>query len=135
MRIRIERKKPVDPIESGSLSDLAFLLIIYFIVIAGFNVNLGFLLNLPGKNSVRVVQTVDLTKFRLDREGNLSVDGAPSDFASAEATLRSRIASRPNLTLLLTIAPECPWQRVVEAVGMAQRAKVENFSFKKDGGS
>jgi hypothetical protein len=39
MRIRVARKKPVDPIESGSLSDLAFLLIIYFIVIAGFNVN------------------------------------------------------------------------------------------------
>jgi biopolymer transport protein ExbD len=135
MRVRIARRKPVDPSESGALNDLAFLLIIYFIVIAGFNVNLGFLLNLPGKDSVRVVQTQDLAKFRLDAAGSLSVDGAAADFAAAEAGLRRRIAERPNLTMILYIDPACPWQYVVEAVAMAQRSRVENFSFKKDGGS
>ena len=46
---RFVRHNVEDAGSSGSLNDLSFLLIIFFIVIAGFNVNKGFLLNLPSK--------------------------------------------------------------------------------------
>ena len=44
---RLTRRNLEDAGSSGPLNDLSFLLIIFFIVIAGFNVNKGFLLNLP----------------------------------------------------------------------------------------
>lgn len=132
MNIRIVRKKPVDPIESGSLSDMAFLLIIYFIVIAGFNVNSGFLLRLPVKGSQRIVNTQELVKLRLDAAGSFLMDGRPITVDGAEAELRSAIAARPNLTVVLSIDPDCPWQNVVDVISMAQRNRVENFSFKSE---
>ena len=46
---RPPRRNIEDSSSSGALNDLSFLLIIFFIVIAGFNVNKGFLLNLPSK--------------------------------------------------------------------------------------
>jgi len=135
VNIRLPRKKAVDPIESGSLSDLAFLLIIYFIVIAGFNVNAGFLLNVPAKDSRRVVNTRDLLKLRLDASGAFSLDGRQLDLEAAELALTDAVTAKPNLTVLLSIDPECPWQQVVDAVAAAQRSKAENFSFRMEGGS
>ena len=132
MKIRIARKKPVDPIESGSLSDLAFLLIIYFIVIAGFTVNVGYLLALPLKGSQRIVNVQDLVKLRLDASGSLSLNGAAVTVDAADAELRAAVAVKPDLTVLLSIHPDCPWQRVVDVISASQRNNVENFSFKSE---
>ncbi|MDR3201455.1 MAG: biopolymer transporter ExbD [Spirochaetales bacterium] len=115
--------------DSAALSDLAFLLIIYFIVIAGFNVNKGFLMNLPAKDSTRFVLKDDLLRFELDASGSLSHQGEAVDIALAEAEIRGLAASHPNLALALSVDPETPWQNVVSFVELAQKLHVESFSF------
>jgi biopolymer transport protein ExbD len=116
-------------LESSVLSDLAFLLIIYFIVIAGFNVNRGFLLDLPQKDSVKMVQKDELLRFRLDRGGRIFLGGAVIDYAGAEAAIVSALAAVPNLAVVLAVSPETPWQSVVSFVDLAQKNAVESFSF------
>jgi biopolymer transport protein ExbD len=117
------------------MSDLAFLLIIYFIVIAGFNVNKGFLMNLPAKDSTRLILKEDLMRFELSDSGSLVYQGREIDAAFAESEMRSGLAFRPNLAVVLTISPQCPWQQVVAFVELAQRLKADSFSFtmRKDG--
>ncbi len=132
MKLSLRRRKLVDPLESGSLSDLAFLLIIYFIVIAGFNVNMGYLLNLPSRDSQRIVNTEDLVRLKLDSKGILEFSGIPMPLAESENKMRQALQARPNLTVVLTIHPESPWQSVVDIIGMAQRSGVVNFSFMQE---
>ncbi|MDR1626975.1 MAG: biopolymer transporter ExbD [Spirochaetia bacterium] len=120
--------------DSAALSDLAFLLIIYFIVIAGFNINKGFLMNLPAKNSTRFVLKDDLLRFELDPSGGLFHQGEAVDMDTAETQIRSLAATHPNLALVLGVAPEAPWQKVVSFVALAQRLEVESFSFTMTGG-
>jgi biopolymer transport protein ExbD len=121
--------------ESSAMSDLAFLLIIYFIVIAGFNVNEGFLMNLPAKDSTRLILKEDLLRFELSDSGSLRYQEGEVDSAFAEAEIRAGIALRPNLAVVLTVGPQCPWQQVVAFVELAQRLQVDSFSFtmRKDG--
>ena len=114
---------------SAALSDMAFLLIIYFIVIAGFNVNLGFLLNLPKKDSVLTVPRDELLRFSLDESGALYFLGNPLDLGEARSTIRSAMAVRPNTAVILGIDEKTPWQNVVSFVELAQENKVESFSF------
>ena len=71
---RFMKHAPDESSSSGALNDLSFLLIIFFIVIAGFNVNKGFLLNLPVKDKPRIVKTDDLMKCRLTASGSILVD-------------------------------------------------------------
>jgi biopolymer transport protein ExbD len=125
----LHRRNGRRPEDSSAMSDIAFLLIIYFIVIAGFNVNKGFLLNLPAKDSQRLILKDELLRFELDGAGYLLYQGAVVDAAFAESEIRSAIAYRPNLAVILTIAPSAPWQRVVSFVELAQRCEVESFSF------
>jgi biopolymer transport protein ExbD len=120
--------------DSSALSDLAFLLIIYFIIIAGFNVNKGFLMNLPAKDSTRLILKEDLLRFELAETGALFYQGSETDPSSAAALIREGIALRPNLAVVLAVSPQCPWQQVVAFVELAQSLNADSFSFtmKKD---
>jgi biopolymer transport protein ExbD len=127
--VNLTRKKRRGFDDSSASSDVAFLLIIYFIVIAGFNVNKGFLMNLPAKDSTRLIQKDDLLRFELDDFGQILYQGEVRSAAEAEGTIRSAVVANPNLAVLLTIAPDAPWQQVVSFVALAQELSVDSFSF------
>jgi biopolymer transport protein ExbD len=133
--MNLRRRKRDGFNDSSASSDIAFLLIIYFIVIAGFNVNKGFLMNLPARDSTRLVLRDDLLRFELDPAGRVLQGGEIIPFSAAESAMRSGIALHPNMAVMLSISPDTPWQAVVSFVEAAQKLSIEAFSFSlKPGG-
>jgi biopolymer transport protein ExbD len=132
--MKLRRHKRPGILESSAASDLAFLLIIYFIVIAGFNINKGFLVNLPAKDSTRMILKEDLLRFSLDGEGYLLFEDELIGIPEAGNLIRSARAANSDIAVLLTIDPRAKWQRVVSFVELAQQQRIEAFSFtmKKD---
>jgi biopolymer transport protein ExbD len=128
--MKIKRKRREEKQMSTALSDLAFLLIIYFIVIAAFNINQGFLLNLPAKDSTRLVLKDDILRYELDDNGNFIFNGKEVSLKQAEKNLALAMARHPNLALLLSVSPQTPWQKVVSFVELAEKYRVDSFSFK-----
>ncbi|MDR1047546.1 MAG: biopolymer transporter ExbD [Treponema sp.] len=133
MKLRKKRGNPFG--DSSASSDIAFLLIIYFIVIAGFNVNKGFLMNLPAKDSTRLIQKDDLLRFELDGNGQIIYKNEIRDFGFAEQEIGAAAAHNPNMAVMLSIDPAASWQNVVSFVEIAQKCKIDSFSFsmKKSG--
>ena len=116
-------------IETSASSDLAFLLIIYFLVIAGFNISQGFLMNLPARDSVRHIPRDDLMRFEMDAGGTVFYHGRELSIPAAEREIRGAVAGNPNLAVVLLIDGEAPWQQVVLFVELAQKLRVDSFSF------
>ena len=133
--MKLKRRKKTGFTDSSASSDIAFLLIIYFIVIAGFNINRGFLINLPAKDSTRLILKDDLLRFELDSEGNINYDAEVMGIKAAEKLIAAVQAENPNVAVLLSIDPQAQWQRVVSFVELAQDLKIDSFSFamKKEG--
>ncbi len=129
---RFVRHNVEDAGSSGSLNDLSFLLIIFFIVIAGFNVNKGFLLNLPSKEKPILVNNEDILKCTLSAEGKLSLDGKEIALEELSEKIQWKLKNFPNMTFLLTINPETPYQRVVDVISTIRQLEVENFSFRME---
>ena len=123
---------PDDSSSSGALNDLSFLLIIFFIVIAGFNVNKGFLLNLPVKDKPRIVKTDDLMKCRLAADGSILVDNKSLTVEELRTAISKKKAKWPNMTFLLLINSETEYQHVVDIIYEIKQQKVENFSFRME---
>jgi biopolymer transport protein ExbD len=121
--------------DSSASSDIAFLLIIYFIVIAGFNVNKGFLMNLPAKDSSRLILRDDLLRFEMDTEGNVVYDGEVIQIPRAKSIIQTAQKDNPEIAVIITIDGQAHWQNVVNFVELAQDMKIESFSFamKKEG--
>ena len=127
--MKLKRRKGLGFSDSSAASDIAFLLIIYFIVIAGFNVNKGFLMNLPAKDSTRLILREDLIRFHIDSAGLISYYDELIGLPEAKNLIGSAIAANPNIAVLLTIDPQARWQRVVSFVELAQDLRVDSFSF------
>lgn len=127
---RPPRRNIEDSSSSGALNDLSFLLIIFFIVIAGFNVNKGFLLNLPSKDKPIVVNIDDILKCDLDQNSALFLDGQEIKMEALSKKIEEKLKYQPNMTFLLTINPETRYQRVIDVVAAIRKLKVENFSFR-----
>jgi biopolymer transport protein ExbD len=127
--VNLTRKKRRGFDDSSASSDIAFLLIIYFIVIAGFNINKGFLMNLPARDSTRRILTEDLLRFELDESGRILYQGEVRSAVAAEGTIRSAVNDNPNIAVLLTVSPGAPWQQVVSFVELAQKLSIDSFSF------
>jgi len=121
--------------DSSASSDIAFLLIIYFIVIAGFNVNKGFLMNLPAKDSSRLILRDDLLRFEMDTDGNVVYNGEVIQIPRAKSIIQTAQKDNPEIAVIITIDGQAHWQNVVNFVELAQDMKIESFSFamKKEG--
>ncbi|HOV37585.1 MAG TPA: biopolymer transporter ExbD [Spirochaetales bacterium] len=129
MKVRTHRRTGLEIGESATLSDLAFLLIIFFIVIAVFNINKGFLLGLPEPDSTRIVPREELLRVELTASGELRSRGTPLSIEELIQKAESLRRDRPNMTFLLRIDPETPYQRVVDVVDLVRRLDIDNFSF------
>ncbi|MCL1992555.1 MAG: biopolymer transporter ExbD [Spirochaetes bacterium] len=127
--MRIKRKAAPAFSDSGAASDLAFLLIIYFLVISDFNVNLGFLVDLPARDSAIVVLREDLLRFELDGAGNIIYGEAVIEMPLAASLIENARSGNPNLAVVLNIDPQAQWQNVVSFVELAQELDIETFSF------
>jgi biopolymer transport protein ExbD len=132
--MKIKRSNRHSFLDSSAASDVAFLLIIYFIVIAGFNVNKGFLMNLPGKDSQRLILREDLLRFEMDEEGRIVREGEVLSVANTKNLIQDAQRDNPNIAVIITIDGQAHWQNVVSFVELAQDCKIDSFSFsmKKD---
>ncbi|MBN2531482.1 MAG: biopolymer transporter ExbD [Spirochaetales bacterium] len=129
MTVKRKSKKHLDIANSGALSDLAFLLIIFFIVVAVFNINKGFILLLPKKDSVKIINVNDIIKVTLKDDGTLLYENKTILLSELERIVKDTLSLYPNMTLLLSIYPEVPYQQVVHIVDLVRKLNVENFSF------
>ena len=127
--MKIKRRNKHGFLDSSSASDVAFLLIIYFIVIAGFNVNKGFLMNLPAKDSTRLILSDDLLRFEMGGEGEIIYMGENIDIPGAKDLIRAAQINNPNIAVIITIDGQAQWQKVVSFVELAQDMKIDSFSF------
>jgi len=55
--------------------------------------------------------------------------GMELNIAGAEREIRAAVAAHPNLAVVLSIDPQTPWQQVVSFVELAQKLRVDSFSF------
>ena len=90
-------------------------------------------MNLPAKNSTRLILKDDLMRFEMDKGGYIYYEGTVLTAMAAEKQIRGAVAGHPNLAVVLSIDPEAPWQQVVSFVEIAQKLQVDSFSFNMKG--
>ena len=116
-------------IETCATSDIAFLLIIYFLVIASFNINIGFLIDLPARDSPWPVLREELMRFEMDKDGKIYHEGKAVDIPQVRSIIRGGQGLNPNIAVVLLIDGQAEWQNVVSFVELAQNLNIDSFSF------
>ena len=86
MKIKIRRRKD-EEVPASAMSDIAFLLIVFFMVIAVFAVKEGFIIKTPEKDRVVKKAAKDLLKVKLTPTG-IQIAGEPVEKEKFKETLK-----------------------------------------------
>ncbi|MDR2767539.1 MAG: biopolymer transporter ExbD [Treponema sp.] len=124
--MKLRRQKKIRE-NSGVPTDLAFLLIIYFLVIAGFTIRGGLPLALSRDGGA--VPDGTALRFSLGADGGLFYRGAGIDTAEARALIARAVADDKRSVVFLAADNDAAWQRVVSFVDLARDLDVQTFSF------
>jgi len=127
--MKIKRRNKTSFLETCAASDLAFLLIIYFLVIAGFNLNKGFIITLPAKDSSRLILREELLRFELDETGSILHEEEIIEIPQVRTLISTAYNDNPNIAVILMIDSQAKWQNVVYFVELAQDLNIDSFSF------
>ena len=120
-----KRSKVSAEFSMSSLTDIIFLLLIFFMLTSSLVSPDGLFLKLPG-NSNPTVSSVNPPDISIQRNGTFLLDGRKVTASQLNAELRrlDRENGRKKLDVTLSPVKNCPVQHVVRVMDIAQKRNV-----------
>lgn len=135
MAFKIKRKKrPEEEIPLSSTADIAFLLIIFYMVGSALLELHGVQLQLPKKDAPPMeILKKDIMKLGVDKNGHFLHENKPYDAPALEKLVKEEHAKNKDLVIVLRISREAPSRAVPEIVHTLQNAGVTRLSMGLEG--
>ncbi|NOY07450.1 MAG: biopolymer transporter ExbD [Spirochaetes bacterium] len=111
------------------MTDISFLLIIFFIVAAVFFADKGLFLILPKKNEKPLqLKPDEVIEIKLGRTGLTLLDGRKVSLSLLEKTVKQRLSVNPGLVVVLEVNGGVKYQRVLSVIEEAKKGGAKKFS-------
>ena len=128
------KKEPLGELRMDSTADVAFLLLIFFIVTTIFAAEQGLTLVLPGKqkektDTVKVKESNIATIFVQD-DNTITLDRKPVEVNHIQVAIEDRILANPKLVVLLKIHPDADYGRMIACLDELRLANANKVSLK-----
>ncbi len=125
------KKHKIDEIPQSSMSDIAFLLLVFFIATTIFNTEQGLPMTLPGKTSVAsTVNPKNVLKISSDASGNVFIGDDPIAIHELAPQIEERLAENDKLIVSIESHPESRYEVMVEVLDQVKLAKATRVSLK-----
>ena len=123
-----KRNKVSAEFSMSSLTDIIFLLLIFFMLTSSLVAPNSLNLKLPGSSKSRVPSTSKIDDVRISRSGNYYLNKKKVSLSKLESGLRSK-ASRGGKKLNITISPDkgTPTEHVIAVMDIAMRLNINGI--------
>jgi biopolymer transport protein ExbD len=112
--MKIAREPVDDEIPTSSMADIAFLLIIYFMVTTTFTATRGLDFALPEEDdSPPVIEKEDSVLIEIQPSGDLLVDQTPMPLSEVLEYLRPKLEVNPKKPVIIRPDPAAPYKYMV----------------------
>lgn len=128
--MKIKRKKrraPIVPI--NSMSDIAFLLLIFIMLISLINYRKEVKIEYPEADLSEVTQADKNLELWIDRTGNLYFQGEPVNRVSMEGLVAEHVALNPSIRIHIIADKNTPYKDINFLVEMLQLLQHRVVSF------
>ncbi len=132
--LKKRKKEPLGELRMDSTADVAFLLLIFFIVTTIFAAEQGLTLVLPGKQKktddvVRVAEKNIATIF-VQADNQITLDRKPTEINHLKIAIEDRLLSNPKLVVMLKIHPDADYGMMVACLDELKQANANKVSLK-----
>lgn len=131
--MKIKKKKEDPEIPTSSMADIAFLLIVFFMVTSVFSVTRGLEFQLPRNedNNPQDATAEEAVHIQISPSGNscqFVVDQELMDLADINVYLQPKLARNPNKFVIIDPDPDAPYRCMVDAFDELKQGDVKNIS-------
>jgi biopolymer transport protein ExbD len=123
-----KKKDRKSEVPMASLADIAFLLLIFFLVTTTIDVDRGIGLTLPGKGEEQEVRTKNIANLLINAEGRIFFDNGEVPVEDLNRLVREKIAENPNLIISVKTVRETEYNVYVKVLDQLKTAKATRIS-------
>jgi len=123
-----KRKKKGVEIPTGSLADIAFLLLIFFLVTTTIDIDKGIGLVLPAKGETKQVRSQNITNLLINAQGEVLLDDIPTPVPQIKNVITEKIAQRPNLIVSVKTDGQTDYWVYIRVLDQLKQANASRIS-------
>jgi len=118
-----EDNQPYDEINITPMLDLAYVLLVTFIIMTTASVQ-GIKVAVPRTEAVSSLAKPQTRAITITREGDVFLDAYPVDMSQLEMRLSQYKAQNPSLPVVLKADAEAQYEKVMEALEVCKRLDI-----------
>ena len=115
-------------IPSGSMADIAFLLLIFFLVTTTIDMDKGLGLVLPPKGEEKEIPKKNISNILLNSRGEVLLDKEPIPMRELRAVIKEKMMVNDKLIFSVKTHPKAKYQSYVEVLDQLKMANATRIS-------
>lgn len=123
-----KRKKTPAEIPTSSLADIAFLLLVFFLVTTTIDMDKGLTLVLPAPGEEKEIPKENISNLLINAAGMVMMDEVPLTISEIRKIAKTKMAENPNLIFSVKTDRETKYQDFVSVLDQLKMANATRIS-------
>jgi len=123
-----KQRRPIQEINSSSMADIAFLLLVFFLVTTTISMDKGISLVLPSEGNELEVNRKNIINILMNESGKVLLDDKPTKVKAIRSLIEKRLVINPNLIFSVQTHPRTKYQDYLNVLDQLKEAKATKIS-------
>ena len=123
-----KQRRPIQEINSSSMADIAFLLLVFFLVTTTISMDKGISLVLPSEGNELEVNRKNIVNILMNESGKVLMDDKPTKISLIKSIVEQKLNINPNLIFSVQTHPRTKYQKYLMVLDQLKEANATKIS-------
>ena len=123
-----KQRRPIQEINSSSMADIAFLLLVFFLVTTTISMDKGISLVLPSEGNELEVNRKNIVNILINESGKVLLDDKSIKVKDIRGKVERKLSGNPNLIFSVQTHPRTKYQDYLNVLDQLKEAKATKIS-------
>ena len=123
-----KQRRPMQEINSSSMADIAFLLLVFFLVTTTISMDKGISLVLPSEGNELEVNRKNIVNILMNESGKVLLDDKPTKVNAIKGIVEKKLSGNSNLIFSVQTHPRTKYQDYLKVLDQLKEAKATKIS-------
>jgi biopolymer transport protein ExbD len=123
-----KKRRDLQEINSSSMADIAFLLLVFFLVTTTISMDKGISLVLPSEGNEMEVNKINIVNILVNESGKVLLDDKPTRLKDIKGIAERRITQNDKVIFSVQTHPRTKYQVYIKVLDQLKSAKAQKIS-------
>ena len=123
-----KKRRDLQEINSSSMADIAFLLLVFFLVTTTISMDKGISLVLPSEGNEIEVNKINIVNILVNETGKVLLDDKPTKLKDIKGIAERRITQNNKVIFSVQTHPRTKYQVYIQVLDQLKSAKAQKIS-------